>query len=56
MKEYLINPSNLQYPFEGRELTLYDIKEIAKVVNEGKQYAKATGEKKIDQYTRIITI
>ena len=36
MKEFLIHPSNLQYPFEGRKLTLYSIREIAKVIVEGK--------------------
>ena len=35
MKEYLIDPSNLQYPFEGRKLTLYSMNEIAKVIVEG---------------------
>ena len=47
MKEYLIHPSNLQYPFEGRELTLYSMREIAKVVIEEKQYAKDTGGKNL---------
>ena len=32
MKEYLIHPSNLQYPFEGRKLTLYSMNDIAKVI------------------------
>ena len=36
MKEFLIHPSNLQYPFEGRKLTLYSMREIAKVIVEGK--------------------
>ena len=35
MKEYLIHPSNLQYPFEGRKLTLYSMNDIAKVIVEG---------------------
>ena len=38
MKEFLIAPSSLQYPFEGRELTLYSMKEIAKVVIMGKEF------------------
>ena len=42
MKEYLIHPSNLQYPFEGRELTLYRMREIAKVIVEGKAKAVDT--------------
>ena len=42
MKEFLIAPSSLQYPFEGRKLTLYSMREIAKVVIEGKKYATDT--------------
>ena len=38
MKEFLIAPSSLQYPFEGRELTLYSMKEIAKVIITGKEF------------------
>ena len=38
MKEFLIAPSSLQYPFEGMELTLYSIREIAKVVIAGKEF------------------
>ena len=45
MKEFLIAPSSLQYPFEGRKLTLYSMREIAKVITEGKKYAKDTGGK-----------
>ena len=42
MKEYLIHPSNLQYPFEGREPTLYSMREIAKVIVKGKSKAMDT--------------
>ena len=42
MKEFLIAPSSLQYPFEGRELTLYSMKEIAKVIITGKEFPKDT--------------
>ena len=42
MKEFLIHPSNLQYPFEGRELTLYSMREIAKIIVEGKPKAMDT--------------
>ena len=42
MKEFLIHPSNLQYPFEGKELTLYSMREIAKVIVEGKPKAVDT--------------
>ena len=42
MMEYLIHPSNLQYPFEGRELTLYSMREIAKVIVDGKAKAVDT--------------
>ena len=42
MKEYLIAPSSLKYPFEGRELILYSMSEVAKVTIDGKKYAKDT--------------
>ena len=42
MKEYLIAPLRLKYPFEGRELTLYSMSEVAKVTINGKKYAKDT--------------
>ena len=42
MKEYLIAPSSLKYPFEGRELILYSMSEVAKVTINGKMYAKDT--------------
>ena len=40
MKELLIAPSSLQYPFEGRKLSLYSMKEIAKVVIAGKDFPR----------------
>ena len=40
MNEFLIAPSSLQYPFEGRELTLYSMREIASIVIEGKEFIK----------------
>ena len=40
MKEFLIAPSHLQYPFDGRELTLYSMREIAKVVIAGKDFPR----------------
>ena len=42
MKEYLIFPSSLKYPFEGRELTLYSLREVAEAAIEGKDYATDT--------------
>ena len=42
MKECLIAPSSLKYPFEGRELILYSMSEVAKVIIDGKKYAKDT--------------
>ena len=42
MNEFLIHPSNLQYPFEGRKLTLFSMREIAKVIVEGKPKAVDT--------------
>ena len=40
MNEFVIAPSCLQYPFEGRELTLYSMKKIASIVVEGKNFVK----------------
>ena len=40
MNEFLIAPSSLQYPFEGRELTLYSMRRIGSIVIEGKQFVK----------------
>ena len=42
MTEYLIAPSSLKYPFEGRELTLYSMREVARATIEGKDYARDT--------------
>ena len=42
MREYLIAPSSLKYPFEGRELTLYSMREVARATIEGKDYARDT--------------
>ena len=46
MNEFLIAPSSLKYPFEGRELTLYSMKNVASIVIEGKDFAKDTDGKK----------
>ena len=40
MNEFLISPLSLQYPFQGRELTLYSMSEIANVVIDGKDFAR----------------
>ena len=40
MNEFVIAPSCLQYPFGGRELTLYSMKKIASIVVEGKKFVK----------------
>ena len=42
MTEYLIAPSSLKYPYEGRELTLYSMREVARATIEGKDYARDT--------------
>ena len=42
MKEYLIGSSSLKYPFEGRELTLYSMREVARDTIEGRKYARDT--------------
>ena len=40
MNEFLIAPSCLQYPFKGKELTLYSMIKIASVVIDGRDFAK----------------
>ena len=40
MNEFLIAPSCLHYPFEGKDLTLYSMKKIASVIVEGKDFVK----------------
>ena len=40
MNDFLISPSSLRYPFQGRELTLYSMSEIANVVIDGKDFAR----------------
>ena len=40
MNDFLISPLSLQYPFQGRELTLYSMREIANVVIDGKDFAR----------------
>ena len=40
--EYLIAPLSLKYPFEGRELTIYIMREVARATIEGKDYARDT--------------
>ena len=54
MREFLISPSNIKYPFEEKELTLYDMREIAKVVIEGKDYAKDTGGKNLISIPKLL--
>ena len=39
MNEFLIPPSSLRYPFQGRELTLYSMREISNVVIDGMDFA-----------------
>ena len=47
IKEYLISPSSLKYPFEERELTLYSMREVAAATIEGKDYARDTEGKNL---------
>ena len=42
INEYLIAPSSLKYPFEGRKLTQYSIREVARATIEGKKYVEDT--------------
>ena len=46
MNEFLIAPSSLQYPFRGRELTLYSMRKITSIVIEGKDFARDILRKK----------
>ena len=54
MKEFLIAPSSLQYPFEGTELTLYSMKEIAKVIITGKEFPKDTEGKSTIHISQLL--
>ena len=54
MKEFLIAPSSLQYPFEGRELTLYSMREIAKIAIAGKEFPKNTEEKSTIHISKLL--
>ena len=54
MKEFLIAPSSLQYPFEGRELTLYSMREIAKIAIAGKEFPKNTEEKTTIHISKLL--
>ena len=42
MKEYLIGPSSLKYPFEGRKRNQYSMGEVARATIEGKKYVEDT--------------
>ena len=54
MKEFLIAPSSLQYPFEGRELTLYSMREIAKVIIAGKDFSIETEGKRTIPISQLL--
>ena len=54
LKEFLISPSSLQYPFDGRELTLYSMREIAKVVIAGKEFPKDTEGKSTIHISQLL--
>ena len=54
MKEYLIGPSSVKYPFEGRELTLYSIREVARATIEGKEYAKDSEGKNLIKIQHLL--
>ena len=54
MKEFLISPSSLQYPFEGRELTLYSMREISKIAIAGKEFPKNTEEKSTIHISKLL--
>ena len=54
MKEYLIGPSSLKYPFEERELTLYSMREVARATIEGKEYAKDAEGKNLIKVQQLL--
>ena len=54
MNEYLICPSSLKYPFEGRALTLYSMREVARATIEGKEYAKDLEGKNIIKIQQLL--
>ena len=54
MKEFLIAPSSLQYPFEGKNLLLYNMREIARVVMKGDEYPKNTKGKSAIQISQLL--
>ena len=54
MKEFLIAPSSLQYPFEGKNLILYNMREVARVVIKGDEYPKNTEEKSTIHISKLL--
>ena len=54
MKEFLIAPSSLQYPFEGRELTLYSMREISQIAIAGKEFPKNTEENSTIHISKLL--
>ena len=54
MNEFLIAPSSLQYPFEGRELALYSMRNIASIVIEGKDFARDIEGKNLLKTTKLL--
>ena len=54
MKEFLIAPSGLQYPFEGKNLILYNMREIARVVMKGDEYPKNTKGKSAIHISQLL--
>ena len=54
MKEFLIAPSCLQYPFEGKNLILYNMREIARVVMKGDEYPKNTKGKSTIHISQLL--
>ena len=52
MNEFLIAPSSLRY--QGRELTLYSMKNIANIVIEGKDFARDIEGKNLLKVTKLL--
>ena len=58
MTEYVIGPSSLKYSFEGRERSLYSMREVyvVKATIEGKEYAKDTRGKNLITLPQLLKI
>ena len=54
MKEFLISSSSIHYPFKERELTLYSMREVAQVINEGTDFTKDIEGKNLHRVSELL--